>query len=153
MSDPKDAARELISIADHEMELKWQASPAVVGAGGYGLTIGNHYAGVAFVKVAGEWLAAANQVLGSFDPNDSDSVIDELGKRVDLVQQRRSRLFDMGMGTDEPLSEALTTFVNETVARIRALLEWLKQQGEKYGPPALALGVLIAIVVLGIALR
>lgn len=154
MNDPKAAARELISIADNEMDAKWKASPAVLGGSTLGLVLGNWEAGVAYVKVAGEWLAAANQTMGALDENDPDTVIDQLGQRIVQVEQRRTKLFSMGIGQADALSVGLETFVTETVARIKAVVEWLK----KHAPdpdhlPKYGIGILVLVLAIAIALR
>lgn len=115
MDDWKAKAKSLIAIADTDLERLWKNSPVVMG----GLTLGNREAGTAYVKIAAAWLAEANQTLGNLDESDPDTVIDQLGQRLDLVVERRTRLFQQGMGLDDPLSEGMKTFVTTVQARIK----------------------------------
>lgn len=117
MNDAK--AKVLIGIADKELSDLWDKSPAVVGSGGWGLTLGSREAGTAYVMIAGEWIAEANSALAYMDQNDPNPVIDQLSERLGQVIQRRTRLFEMGMGQSDSMSDGMRTFVKEVIARAK----------------------------------
>lgn len=121
MNDTK--AKVLIAIADKELTDLWEKSPAVIGADGWGITVGSREAGTAYVMISGEWIGEATTALWQFGETDSNPVIDQLGERLDTVVKRRTRLFEMGMGQSDSLSDGMRTFVKEVVARAKRVYE------------------------------
>jgi hypothetical protein len=151
--EQREAVSGLLTLASGKLDLAWSYAPATVGGKMFGVALGNVDYARAYVHAAGDWLAAANVVLGDLDSGDADPLIDRLGAKVDEVQKRRTQLFNLGLSLEDPLVDATKEYCEQVRAELSRLLALLKKHLPS--PGAIGVGVLlvVALVVLVIALR
>ena len=145
--EAKRQARQLLQIADTDLEKVWKEAPYTFGGSSLGLTIGSRDNGVAYIKIAAEWLASASSVLSYLNESDQDPLIDQLSNRVSQVIARRQKLTDLGLDMGDPISEALETFVKDVIARIKKFFEVITSPPAVLGMIGVVL-ILVAILVL-----